>query len=284
MDGFEINFDSFQISENQPENVASGPVDASEVRAAKAVKSIPYNKMIRLVSDKNLEDLLPWHFEKNVAYHCLSYGGVDEWSYIKFILRQQRLKYCLISSWIISPDDAREILERVKAGDIERLDIYVGDIFRGGYRGAYNVVAEAAKLTGGRVVTFHNHCKIMLGFGDRFDFAIESSCNLNVNLRLEQTTIYTDRALALWYKEYFDDIYSFNRDFDDWRAWNEDGEGNVQERQPGHKGSGDHAGRSGSCDAKKNRKTDRNIRRASAGANADDDTRGKGTESESGAR
>lgn len=260
MSSFEINFDNFQMSGAGAEIVTDTPVDASDVRAAVAVKSTPYNKMIRLISDKNLEDLLPWHFDKNVAYHCLSYGGVDEWSYIKFILKQEQLDYCLISSWIISPDDAREILDRVKAGDIKRLDVYVGDIFRGGYRGAYDIVSEAVKLTGGRIVTFHNHCKIMLGFGDRFDFAIESSCNLNINLRLEQTTIYTDRELALFYKNYFDQIYSFNRDFDDWSAWDEKDSGrNVSKRQPGDKGSGDHPGRGRAGNAKKNRKADRNI-------------------------
>ena len=286
MTNFEINFDSFKIGGNGSDFSRDPLDDAHHVRAAKSIKTIPHNKMIRIISDKNIEDLLPWHFEKNAAYHCMSYGGIDEWSYLKFILKQQRLRYCLVSTWIVSPDDAEEILAAVKAGLIERLDIYAGDLFYEGNRdrGAYKVACEAVRMTGGRVATFHNHCKIIVGFGDRFDFVSESSANMNVNLRLEQTTIFTDRALALWYKEYFDDIYSFNRDFDDWRAWNEDGEGNVQERQPGHKGSGDHTGGSGSCDAKKNRKTDRNIRRASAGANADDDTRGKGTESESGAR
>lgn len=219
---FDIDYSQFTTNDGEEDITPAALIDASDIRAAKAIKSIPYNKMIRLVSDKNIEALLPWHFENGVAYHCLSYGGIDEWSYLKFILKQQKLRYCLISSWIISPDDAREILERVKARDIERIDFYVGDIFKGGYRGAYDITAEAARISGGRVTTFHNHCKIMLGFGDRFDFAIESSCNLNVNLRLEQTTIFTDRELALFYKDYFDSIHSFERDFDDWSPWDDE--------------------------------------------------------------
>lgn len=73
-----------------------------------------------------------------------------------------------------------------------------------------------------RCAIFHNHCKIIVGFGEKFDFAIESSTNLNVNLRLEQTTIYVNRELAQWYKAYFDEIHAFNRDFDNWEPW-EDG-------------------------------------------------------------
>lgn len=225
---FDINFAAFGAATSEPECTSDHndlidpddqPIDAHQIRAAKMIKTIPYNKMIRMISDKNIEELLPWHFEEGAAYHCLSYGGIDAWSYLKFILKQQRLKYCLISSWIISPNDADAIKERVEAGDIGKVDFYVGDIFKGGYRGAYNKTLETVELCNGRVAIFHNHCKIIAGFGEKFDFAIESSTNLNVNLRLEQTTIYINRELALWYKEYFDEIHAFNRDFDNWTPW-----------------------------------------------------------------
>lgn len=134
-------------------------MDANGIRAAKMIKTIPYHRMIRMISDKNIEDLLPWHFEDGVAYHCLSYGGIDAYSYLKFILKQQRLKYCLISSWIISPYDADEIKERVKAGDIQKIDFYVGDIFKGGYRGAYNKTLEAAEMCN-LPQPLQNHCRV----------------------------------------------------------------------------------------------------------------------------
>ena len=40
------------------------PLDANATRAAKTIKTIPYHKMIRMISDKNIENLLPWHFEQ----------------------------------------------------------------------------------------------------------------------------------------------------------------------------------------------------------------------------
>ena len=228
---FDIDFASFGAQNSEPDIVPDHDdplengdkiLDAHQIRSAKMIKTIPYHKMIRMISDKNIDDLLPWHFETGAAYHCLSYGGIDTYSYLKFILKQQRLKYCLISSWLISPSDADAIKERVEAGDIEKIDFYVGDIFKGGYRGAYDKTLETAQLCNGRVAIFHNHCKLIVGFGEKFDFAIESSTNLNVNLRLEQTTIYINRELALWYKEYFDEIHAFNRDFDNWTPWKED--------------------------------------------------------------
>lgn len=46
------------------ETAEANPLDANMMRAAKAIKTIPYHKMIRMISDKNIENLLPWHFEQ----------------------------------------------------------------------------------------------------------------------------------------------------------------------------------------------------------------------------
>ena len=73
-----IDFNAFKIPgiNNEPvkrlepsldaaeETQETNPLDANATRAAKAIKTIPYHKMIRMVSDKNIEELLPWHFEQ----------------------------------------------------------------------------------------------------------------------------------------------------------------------------------------------------------------------------
>ena len=70
------------------------------------------------------------------------------------------------------------------------------------------------------MAVFRNHSKVMAGFGERFDFAVEGSANLNSNPRCEQTVITLDTGLARFYKEeIFDNIRSFNKDFDDWKPY-----------------------------------------------------------------
>lgn len=67
---------------------------------------------------------------------------------------------------------------------------------------------------------FRNHSKVMAGFGERFDFSIVSSANVNTNPRSEATVVTVDTALARFYKEeIFDNIQSFNHDFDDWEPY-----------------------------------------------------------------
>ena len=250
--GEELSAEQVLPSEDSP--IGLFP-DANQMRSAKMIKTtIGHAELIRMISDKTAEELLPRHFESDVCYHCMSYGGIDLWSYVKHILRQQRLDYLMVSSWIISPDDAKEIRDAVKAGDIGRVDFYVGDIFQGGYRGAYEMCLEIAAMCGGRVAIFHNHAKIILGYGDRFPFVMASSCNLNINPRLENTDIYTNRELADWYKDYFDGIHAFNREFQDWSPWeagcdgkNDDGSAEAQKEQDGQAGDAE-PGRAGGGD------------------------------------
>ena len=66
---------------------------------------------------------------------------------------------------------------------------------------------------------FRNHAKVFCGFGERFDFTIESSANVNTNPRTENTVITLDTGLALFYKEFFDGIVSFERNFDGWMPY-----------------------------------------------------------------
>jgi hypothetical protein len=76
-----------------------------------------------------------------------------------------------------------------------------------------------AERFGSRVCIFRNHAKVMAGFGNAFDFVIESSANVNTNPRTEQTCITIDTGLARFYKEFYDEINNFTKDFDNWKPY-----------------------------------------------------------------
>lgn len=121
--------------------------------------------------------------------------------------------------WCMAMEDAQEIAGWVERGMIEHLDFYVGEIFKNGYRGVRDAIEKIARSTGGRVARFRNHSKVMAGFGEHFGFTIESSANINTNPRTEQTVITVDDDLALFYKEFFDGINSFDAGFEDWTPY-----------------------------------------------------------------
>lgn len=54
--------------------------------------------MRRLASENQLERLVEWELQPKASYHFLSNGDIDSFSYLKFVLRQQPLKYLIVSS------------------------------------------------------------------------------------------------------------------------------------------------------------------------------------------
>lgn len=174
----------------------------------------------RVKSELFLEESLPWHFNPGEAYHCFSFGDVDALTYLRAILKQQPLEYILLSTFSMAITDAETLLRWQSQGLIGRIDLYLGEIFDSKFVEVYNTLKGAAAFRGGRAAVFRNHSKVMAGFGERFDFAVEGSANLNSNPRCEQTVITLDTGLARFYKEeIFDNIRSFNKDFDDWKPY-----------------------------------------------------------------
>jgi len=167
----------------------------------------------RAFSETQLLDIFKGEeFKKDHSYHCISAGDVDSLSYLKIILRQQDLDYCLASTWCMALDDILQIEEWLKDGKIKRLDFYMGEIFKGSYSKEYEKFKEVFdKYKCGRIAIFRNHSKIYAGYGKEFHFAIESSANINTNPRTENTTITIDEGLYGFYKNYFDKIVSFDK-------------------------------------------------------------------------
>lgn len=177
----------------------------------------------RFTSERQIEETLEWNFERGAAYHVISGGDIDSLSFLKHILRQQAVEYLAFSTWCMALQDIEEIDRYIKLGRINRLDSYVGEIFKGTYHNEYTQLCNLHKKHGGRVAIFRNHAKVFCGLGERFDFTIESSANINTNPRTENTVITIDTGLALFYKDFFDGIISFERNFDDWKPYKDKG-------------------------------------------------------------
>lgn len=194
--------------------------DPNKERTARVIATRGRYFERRIKSELALEDVMPWHFEQGAAYHCFSFGDVDALTYLRAIIKQQRVEYALLSTWCMAVTDVEEITKWIDHGDLGRIDFYVGEIFQASYAPVYIMLRDLVNRFGGRVAIFRNHSKVMAGFGERFDFAIESSANVNTNTRSEATVVTIDTDLARWYKaEIFDNIQSFNRDFDGWQPY-----------------------------------------------------------------
>jgi hypothetical protein len=173
----------------------------------------------RAFSELNMLQTLEPNMQDGHSYHCISGGDVDSLTYLKHIIKQQTLDYCLFSTWCMADDDILQFEEWLKNGNIKRLDAYCGEIFPGSYKKQWIALKDIVGAYGGRVCIFRNHSKIYAGTGEKFNFAIESSANINTNPRTENTCITIGDDIYHFYKDFFDGIKSFNRDFDTWEKW-----------------------------------------------------------------
>ena len=211
---FNIDFDNIKFD-------SSESVVAKEIQQPKAIEKKLKNQhhARRFTSEMQLEELVEWEFEKGYSYHFLSQGDIDSFSYLKFILRQQKINYLIASTWCMAKSDIEQFEKYLNLGRIKKVDFYVGEIFTGSYAVEYNLLVELLKKHNGRIAIFRNHSKVFVGFGDKFDFVIESSANINTNPRCENTVITLNTDLALFYKDFYDGIVSFERNFDDWKPF-----------------------------------------------------------------
>ena len=236
MTDFKINFEAFKAKGPTPGKVAGlkrpaerSPESAEEprdeqaeehARTVQVFKSWDTQKKMRIMSEANLSDALDWHMKNGTAYHVISYGDVDSLTFLRHIVKQQRLRYAMVATWCMAKADAEEMLSWVERGDVGRMDFYVGEIFKSGYRGCLDVLDKICEATGGRVARVRNHSKLMAFFGERFSGAIESSANVDTNPRIEQTCITINRGLAEFYKDFFDQMIDYDGRYKDWQPYN----------------------------------------------------------------
>ena len=221
----EIDIDAMlQPAEGDPEILAADPPAPDDAAAKKkprtrGTKTHDRQFYRRYLSERQLEETLDWEFERGAAYHVISGGDIDSLSFLKHVLRQQPVEYLAFSTWCMALQDIEEIDRYMALGRIKHLDSYVGEIFKGSYGNEYRQLCDLHARSGGRVAIFRNHAKVFCGFGKRFDFVIESSANINTNPRTENTVITTDTGLARFYKDFYDGIVSFERNFDSWQPY-----------------------------------------------------------------
>jgi len=207
-------------------------LDLDEILNKKDVQK-QYEPIVLKRKSKNIlrrcfgeEKLLNMFKEENIdydcSYHFLIGGKIDFLSFLSLILRQQSIRYCLLSTWCMKLDDVLQIEEWLSDEKIGQIDVYVGEIFPASYKQEWLRLKQVVGAVNGRVCVFRNHSKVFAGTGEKFSFGVASSANIDTNPRTENTVMSFGDDIFSFYKDYFDGIISFNREFDDWKKW--DGE------------------------------------------------------------
>lgn len=164
----------------------------------------------RAYSETQLMDAVGYNFKDGECYNCITGGDVDALSFLKVVIRQQKLEYCLFSTWCMAAEDLLQFDEWLSNGTIKKLDAYLGEIFPGSYKIEWKMISDMfEKHKCGRIAVFKNHSKIFAGYGDKFHFGIATSANINTNPRTENGNITIGKGIYKFYRDYFDGIKSY---------------------------------------------------------------------------
>jgi len=98
---FDMDFDlGMKINNKKKETVVNK--DSFYKINASCIKRLNKNIFRRAFSETQLLDAVGIDFKDGESYHCLTGGDVDGLSYLKVVLRQQNLDYCLFSTWCMA--------------------------------------------------------------------------------------------------------------------------------------------------------------------------------------
>lgn len=185
---------------------AAQQVEQIERKRARAVKKSNRYEMRRATAEKHLQDILPARVEPSESWHVISHGDIDSLSYLAHAIKGvPHFDRVLLSTWCMASPDLDQLSSWLDCGRIDRLEIYVGEIFPNQYIDAYQKLKQMQADYEVRICIARNHSKVMLASHEDSDYywVSESSANVNTNPRIEQTALHNSRALFDFYAEFF---------------------------------------------------------------------------------
>ena len=158
-------------------------------------------ELVKLMSDKPVP---------GKSYHIITGGAIDLICHLYWLLRHwPHMKKVLISAWAISGRDILFLEKLLKDGQIDRVELLVGDIFPTKYKMECKKLMEIYDSGGISAVyksTIHSKLLLMEA-DDGTKLVIESSANCNMNPRVEQSCVTVSEKLYDFYFTYLHEMF-----------------------------------------------------------------------------
>lgn len=158
-------------------------------------------ELVKLMSDKPVP---------GKSYHIITGGAIDLICHLYWLLRHwPHMKKVLISAWAISGRDILFLEKLLNDGQIDRVELLVGDIFPTKYKMEWKKLMEIYDSGGISAVyksTIHSKLLLMEA-DDGTKLVIESSANCNMNPRVEQSCVTLSEKLYDFYFTYLHEMF-----------------------------------------------------------------------------
>ena len=160
----------------------------------------------------NLND---WDYKENKHLHILHFNDIYHLSFLEKIAEMQKLEYLAFSFFRVDPPDWERLKRTIQKENIN-FDFYIE---KQRTAPVYQEIKAETEKRGGRICILENHCKLIIGFGNKFDFVVAGTANMMKSPEMNLTTITADTELADVYKNALDNFVSLSNDFDNWKPY-----------------------------------------------------------------
>jgi hypothetical protein len=142
------------------------------------------------------------------SFHLVSNGRWDYWRLVPVVLdllgRPAEALYG--STWTMSRQNVRELLDLFDAGRIKAVSVTSGTYFLRRESAVAATLQEGLRARGQRYKAFANHAKVVLLAAPPDFLVFEGSANWTANPRLEQNVLINDRELYDFHRAWMEHV------------------------------------------------------------------------------
>lgn len=163
----------------------------------------PRVDLIRKIGDCYVDEAFP-KLEKDMCEMVLSNGSFSLIDLLDYILEFTGTASMDISTWIASYASITHVEDFLEDNSVNSFRF----IFDSGIlRTRKEFIDKVLKKHGDIIAITSNHSKFTCIYNDKYNFVVETSANLNKNLRLENFRVTENKEYCDFYRSVFDDIF-----------------------------------------------------------------------------
>jgi len=189
-------------------------LEAEEVETARTitprmVRADLKRRAIAMMKQEHLKDILPRVPRPGEAFHLISNGKYDFWTWIPVLLETLgHADEFYGSTWTLNRQNCQELLTLFDQGKIRSIGFLTGVYFKRREAAVYALLMTGLTERRQRYCCLENHAKVtLLANHQRGDYlTVEGSANYTANPRIEQYCLTNDRTVFDFHKTWMEEI------------------------------------------------------------------------------
>lgn len=164
----------------------------------------PLSTMNQFIKNSSPRELFP-DFKKGYCAFGMNNGSFSFGDVIEYILQNIGPAHALISSWVASQAASEKVVEWLGNHRLKSARFLLDRMFTETRRTVYNFIVK--KFGVDSIRTSRVHTKFCVLYNTEYFVVIETSANLNKNMRLENFRITEDESYCMFFKTMFDNFF-----------------------------------------------------------------------------